>query len=83
MDLAIGARQTWVMMDLLTKKGESKVRRQCTYPLTGIALRQAHLLRPATLECTPQGLKLIDKVDGLGARRTRTTRRPADRRLTH
>ena len=25
MDLAIGAKQTWVMMDLLTKKGESKV----------------------------------------------------------
>jgi 3-oxoadipate CoA-transferase beta subunit len=25
MDLAVGARQTWVMMDLLTKKGESKI----------------------------------------------------------
>src|SRR6476660_7287994 len=37
MDLAIGAKQTWVMMDLLTKKGESKVVEQCTYPLTGIA----------------------------------------------
>src|SRR5690606_19573018 len=35
MDLAIGAKQTWVMMDLLTKKGESKVVPQCTYPLTG------------------------------------------------
>ena len=33
MDLAIGARQTWVMMDLLTKKGESKVVRTCSYPL--------------------------------------------------
>src|ERR1700743_2272054 len=37
MDLAIGAKQTWVMMDLLTKKGESKVVERCTYPLTGIA----------------------------------------------
>ena len=36
MDLAIGAKQTWVMMDLLTKKGESKVVERCTYPLTGI-----------------------------------------------
>ncbi|MDB5846025.1 MAG: 3-oxoadipate CoA-transferase, partial [Polaromonas sp.] len=36
MDLAIGAKQTWVMMDLLTKKGDSKVVRECTYPLTGI-----------------------------------------------
>ena len=37
MDLAIGAKQTWVMMDLLTKKGESKVVERCTYPLTGVA----------------------------------------------
>ena len=36
MDLAIGAKQTWVMMDLLTKKGESKIVKECTYPLTGI-----------------------------------------------
>lgn len=66
MDLAIGAKQTWVMMDLLTKKGESKVVAQCTYPLTGIACVKRIYSDLATLECTPQGLKLIDKVDGLG-----------------
>jgi 3-oxoadipate CoA-transferase beta subunit len=65
MDLAIGAKQTWVMMDLLTKKGESKVVAQCTYPLTGIACVKRIYSELATLECTPQGLKLIDKVDGL------------------
>jgi 3-oxoadipate CoA-transferase beta subunit len=65
MDLAIGAKKTWVMMDLLTKKGESKVVAQCTYPLTGIACVKRIYSDLATLECTPQGLKLIDKVDGL------------------
>ena len=65
MDLAIGARQTWVMMDLLTKKGDSKVVAQCTYPLTGIACVKRIYSELATLDCTPQGLKLIDKVDGL------------------
>lgn len=65
MDLAIGARQTWVMMDLLTKKGESKVVKTCTYPLTGIACVKRIYSELATLACTPQGLKLIDKVDGL------------------
>jgi len=65
MDLAIGARQTWVMMDLLTKKGQSKVVRECTYPLTGIACVKRIYSELATLECTPQGLKLIDKVEGL------------------
>ena len=65
MDLAIGAKQTWVMMDLLTKKGESKVVESCTYPLTGIACVKRIYSDLATLACTPQGLMLIDKVDGL------------------
>ena len=65
MDLAIGAKQTWVMMDLLTKKGDSKVVRECTYPLTGIGCVKRIYSELATLECTPQGLKLIDKVEGL------------------
>ena len=65
MDLAIGAKQTWVMMDLLTKKGDSKVVAQCSYPLTGIACVKRIYSELATLECTPQGLKLIDKVEGL------------------
>jgi 3-oxoadipate CoA-transferase beta subunit len=65
MDLAMGAKQTWVMMDLLTKKGESKVVRECTYPLTGIGCVKRIYSELATLECTPQGLKLIDLVDGL------------------
>lgn len=65
MDLAIGAKQTWIMMDLLTKKGESKVVAQCSYPLTGMACVKRIYTELATLQCTPQGLRLIDKVDGL------------------
>jgi len=65
MDLAVGAKQTWVMMDLLTKQGESKVVKDCTYPLTGIACVKRIYADLCTLECTPQGLKLIDLVDGL------------------
>ena len=66
MDLAIGAKQTWVMMDLLTRNGESKVVAQCGYPLTGIACVKRIYSDLATLECTPHGLRLIDTVDGLG-----------------
>ena len=65
MDLAIGAKQTWVMMDLLTKKGQSKVVAQCSYPLTGIGCVKRVYSELATLECTPQGLRLIDMVEGL------------------
>jgi 3-oxoadipate CoA-transferase beta subunit len=65
MDLAIGAKQTWVMMDLLTKKGESKVVERCAYPLTGIACVKRIYTDLCTLECTPQGLRLVDSVEGL------------------
>ena len=65
MDLATGARQTWVMMDLLTKSGESKIVRECTYPLTGLACVKRVYTDLATLECGPQGLRLIDTVEGL------------------
>ena len=65
MDLAVGAKQTWVMMDLLTKKNESKIVPQCTYPLTGLACVARIYSDLATLACTPDGLQLIDKVDGL------------------
>ena len=36
MDLAIGAKDVFVMTDLLTKTGESKLVAACTYPLTGV-----------------------------------------------
>ena len=65
MDLAVGAKQTWVMMDLLTKQGVSKVVQQCSYPLTGVACVKRIYTDLATLACTTTGLQLIDKVEGL------------------
>ncbi len=65
MDLAIGARQTWVMMDLLTKSGQSKIVRECTYPLTAIGCVKRVYTDHATFECTARGLKLVDAVEGL------------------
>ena len=65
MDLAVGAKQTWVMMDLLTKQGRSKIVEHCSYPLTGIGCVKRIYCDLATLACTPQGLRLIDTVEGL------------------
>lgn len=65
MDLAIGARQTWVMMNLLTRDGVSKIVERCVYPLTGIGCVSRVYTDLATLACTPDGLQLIDLVDGL------------------
>ena len=65
MDLATGARQVWVMMDLLTRQGQSKIVERCSYPLTAAACVSRVYTDLATLECTPQGLRLIDAVAGL------------------
>ncbi len=65
MDLATGARQTWVMMDLLTKQGSSKIVERCTYPLTGVGCVKRIYTDLATLACTPQGLRLVEAVEGL------------------
>ena len=66
MDLAVGARQTWVMMDLLTKSGASKIVARCSYPLTAIGCVKRIYTDLASFECTPQGLRALDLVDGLG-----------------
>ena len=65
MDLAIGAKKTYVMMEHTTKTGESKIVPTCTYPLTGIACVSRIYTELAVMEVTPAGLKLIDKVEGL------------------
>lgn len=65
MDLALGAKQTWVMMELLAKNGESKLVRACTYPLTGMACVKRIYSDLGTLACGPNGLQVIDLVDGL------------------
>ncbi len=65
MDLAVGARQTWVMMDLLTRDGQSKVVDTCQYPLTGMHCVKRIYGDLATLACGPGGIEVLDMVDGL------------------
>ena len=65
MDLAIGAKQVWVMMELLTRQGQSKIVAECSYPLTAAACVRRVYTDLATLDITPQGLRLVDAVPGL------------------
>jgi 3-oxoadipate CoA-transferase, beta subunit len=65
MDLAKGAKQVFVMMEHLTKSGESKLVERCTYPLTGAGVVDRIYTDLASLQVTPRGLLVIDKVDGL------------------
>ena len=65
MDLAIGAKQVWVMMELLTRQGQSKIVAECSYPLTAAACVRRVYTDLGTLDITPQGLRLVDAVPGL------------------
>src|ERR1700692_4745453 len=65
MDLAIGAQKVFVMMDHQTKAGESKIVAQCTYPLTGVKCVNRIYTDLAVIDVTPQGLAVVDTVDGL------------------
>lgn len=65
MDLAIGAKKVFVMMDLLTKTGESKLVAQCTYPLTGIACVDRIYCDYGVIDITQDGLVALELVDGL------------------
>ena len=66
MDLAIGAKKTFVMMEHLTKAGQSKLVATCTYPLTGIACVSRIYTDLAVIDVTPQGLKVVETFNGLG-----------------
>ncbi|PZU41082.1 MAG: 3-oxoadipate CoA-transferase [Microbacterium sp.] len=58
MDLAIGAKDVYVMTDLLTKQGESKLVTACTYPLTGVGCVSRVYTDHGVFDVTPDGFAL-------------------------
>jgi 3-oxoadipate CoA-transferase beta subunit len=60
MDLAIGAKQVWVMMDLLTKEGASKLVTACSYPLTGVGCVARVYTDRAVFEVGATGARVVD-----------------------
>ena len=65
MDLAIGAKSVFVMMEHLTREGESKIVKACTYPLTGMGCVNRIYTDLAVIDVTAEGLAVVDCVPGL------------------
>ena len=65
MDLAIGAKQVFVLMDLLTRKGESKLVAECTYPLTGLGCVSRVYTDVGVFSVGREGARMIELVPGV------------------
>jgi 3-oxoadipate CoA-transferase beta subunit len=65
MDLAVGTRRVWVLMEHQTKSGESRLVRRCTYPLTALGVVKRVYTNLAVLDVTPDGFAVRDIVEGL------------------
>jgi 3-oxoadipate CoA-transferase beta subunit len=65
MDLAVGARQVWVLMEHQTKSGTSRLVRRCSYPLTALGVVKRVYTNLAVLDVSPEGFAVRDMVEGL------------------
>lgn len=65
MDLAIGAKDTYVMMDLFTKKGDVKLLAECTFPLTGVGCVSRIYSDQAVLLLDDSGVVKVRELHGI------------------
>jgi 3-oxoadipate CoA-transferase beta subunit len=65
MDLALGAKRLFVMMEHCTREGVSKLVPRCTYPVTALRCVARIYTDLAVLDVTPHGLVVRERVEGL------------------
>ena len=65
MDLVASADNIIVAMSHTNRKGQSKLLRQCSLPLTGVKCVKKVVTNMAVLDITPQGFKLLERAPGV------------------
>lgn len=65
MDLAIGAKRVWVIMEHTTKQGTPRLVRRCSYPLTARGVVRRVYTNLAVLDVTPRGFAVREMIPGL------------------
>lgn len=62
MDLVVGAKQVFIMMNLFDKRGEPKLLERCTFPLTAAGVVKRLYTDLAVFEFSDQGVRVLDLV---------------------
>jgi 3-oxoadipate CoA-transferase beta subunit len=65
MDLAVGAKEVRVIMEHSSKKGEPRILKHCTYPLTAPACVKRIYTNLAVIDVTLEGLFVLEMVPGM------------------
>jgi 3-oxoadipate CoA-transferase beta subunit len=65
MDLAVGAKRLWVIMEHTSKDGTAKLVERCSYPLTAPHAVKRIYTNFAVLEVTGRGFEVVEKVPGM------------------
>lgn len=76
MDLAVGAKEIRVIMDHTSKKGEPRIVKHCSLPLTAAGCVKRIYTNLAVIDVTPQGLIVVEMVDGVTLEKLQTLTEP-------
>src|SRR5947208_1475799 len=64
-DLAVGAKESRVLVEHTTKSGAPRIRRQCGYPLTAASVVRRIYTDLAVIDVTPDGLVVCEIVEDI------------------
>lgn len=76
MDLAVGAKAIRVIMEHVDKKGNPRIKFNCTYPLTAAGVVKRIYTNYAVIDVTPSGLSVVEMVPGMTLEKLQTMTEP-------